>query len=98
MGGVGLGEQEPPDAHRGVLDVAGFQHAVEVLLDGLEIQSLGGLVWLVQHHKAEHVVFDAVPLGGVVGMGALEESFHGQQAAGVTCEVVQAHAGSKISP
>ena len=33
----GLREEEAPDAHRGVHNVAGFQHAVEVLLDGLKI-------------------------------------------------------------
>ena len=71
-----LCEEESPDAHGRVLDVTGLQHAVEMLLDGLEVQSLGGFVRFVQHHEAEHIFFDAVPLGGIVGMGALEEGSH----------------------
>lgn len=87
-----LREEEPPDAHCGILDVTGLQHAVEVLLDGFKVQGSCGFVRLIQHHKTKHILFDAVPHGGIVGVSAFEESSHGQQAAGMAGQVVQAHA------
>ena len=76
--GRGLREQEAPDAHGGVHDVAGLQHAVEVPLDALEVEGSVGIVRLVQDDEAEHVVFDAIPHGGVVGMCAFEVGLHWQ--------------------
>ena len=89
----GLREEEAPDAHGGIHDVAGFEYAVEVPLDALEVELAVGVVGFVQDDEAEHIVFDAVPHGGVVGVGALEIALYGQQVAGVTRQVVEAHAG-----
>ena len=93
MCGRGLGEQESPDAHCGVLDVAGLQHTVEMVLDLFEVKLAIGLVRLVEYHKTEYVFFDAVPHRCIVGMGAFEESLYRKQSTGVAGEVVQAHPG-----
>ena len=76
--GLGLCEQEAPDAHCWILDVAGLQYTVEVTFDALEIYGAVGLVGLVQDDETEHIVFDAVPHGGVIGTGAFEIGPHGQ--------------------
>ena len=91
--GCGLREQESPDAHGGVHDVTSLQHAVEVPLDALEVELAVGVVGLVQDDEAEHVVFDAVPHGGIVGTNTLEIALYRQQMAGVTRQIVEAHAG-----
>ena len=87
-----LCEEESPDAHGGIHDVAGLQYSVEVPLDTLEVELAVGVVRLVQDDETEHVVLDAVPHRGVVGMGAFEVGLYGQQMAGVARNVVEAHA------
>ena len=78
MLGRGLREQEAPDTHGGVHDVAGFEHAMEVPLDALEVEFAVGVVWFVQNDEAEHVVLDAVPHGGIIGVRAFEVGLHRQ--------------------
>lgn len=56
---------------------------MKTLFDALKVDGAGGFVGLVEHHKAERVVLDAVPHGGVVGVRAVEVGLHGQHVAGV---------------
>ena len=82
--GRGLCEQESPNAHGRIHDVAGLKHTVEVPFDALEVQGTVGVVGLVQDDEAEYIILNAVPHGGIVGTNALEIALHGQQVAGVT--------------
>jgi len=75
--GGGLHEEEAPYAHGGVHDVTGLEHAVEMPLDTLEVEFAVGVVGLVQHDEAEHIIFDAVPHGGIIGVSAFEVGLHG---------------------
>ena len=73
----GLGEEESPDAHGWVLDVACLEHTVEMAADPLEVELAVGVLGLVEHDETEYIILDAVPHRGVIGVGAFEESLDG---------------------